>query len=431
LRWIAICGQTASVLIVYFGLDFALPLKSCLAVIAASAWVNVILMVTRRNRRRISERNVFWQLVFDTLQLAILLGLTGGVTNPFLILFAAPVVVAFTSLRVRYASILFLLVTVLLGLMAIFSLPLPGMDLDNLALSSRLHSFGMVAATLIAIAFTSVYVWRVSSERNQMGGALAATEAVLARERRLAALGGLAAATAHELGTPLGTIQLVANELNRDLGKGCDLHEGDSDCPIREDIALILSQAKVCRQILGKLSAPGAEEDLFHARLGLSALIEEIVAPQMSADISLEVQVKSRDPGNAPKEPMLQRQPEIMHAVSAFVENGLSFAFSRVKLDGRWDHDWVSITICDDGPGFDPSVLERLGEPYVTSRLGGDAKGQGGLGLGFFISKNLIERTGGKITCGSSSALGGAMVQIVWPRDRVEFQSGSGQTDKT
>lgn len=427
LRWAAIFGQTITVLLIYFGLGFDLPLKSSLVVIAISAWLNVFLTISMRGNRHISDRNLFAQLLFDLVQLAILIGLTGGLSNPFLILFAAPVVVAMTALRLREAAILFFLVGGMMIVLAKIALPLPLPDATSITKASSIYQFGLAIATLITIAFTGIYVWRVSTERNRMEAALAATEAVLAHEQRLAALGGLAAATAHELGTPLGTIQLVAKELNRGLENGCILNNSTKPCRIKEDLDLILSQASACRQILGKLSDRGAENDPFHAKLLLSCLLEEVCAPKMSPEISLSWSASSRDPDAAPTEPELQRQPEIFHALTAFIENAVSFANTKVDVSARWDHDWISITICDDGPGFDPSILERLGDPYITTRQGGNEQGQGGLGLGFFISKNLIERTGGQITCGRSDFLGGAMVQVVWSRASVEIKQADSQ----
>ncbi|MBL1430295.1 MAG: ActS/PrrB/RegB family redox-sensitive histidine kinase [Robiginitomaculum sp.] len=419
LRWAAIAGQTITILLVHFGFGFTLPLKSSLAVIAISAALNIYLMSASPSNKRLNKNQLFGQLSFDLLQLGALIGLTGGLSNPFLVLFAAPVVVAMTVLRFREAALLFLLVVVMVILLAKYSLPLPLPDDHIWTFGSTLFQFGLTAATLITIAFTGIYVWRISSERNQMAEALSATEAVLATEHRLSALGGLAAATAHELGTPLGTIQLAAKELNRELKNGCFYSSTEERCRVQEDLDLILSQAIRCRQILGKLSQPGVENDPFHAKLSLSALLEETCAPLMSPNISLVWSVKSKNLEPSSKQPTLQRKPEILHSLSAFTENALSFAKSSVEITGLWDDDWIIITICDDGPGFDQNILERLGDPYVTSRRGGNERSQGGLGLGFFISKNLIERTGGEIKCGKSSALGGAMVQIIWPKNVI------------
>jgi len=422
LRWIAISGQTAAILIVAFGFNLDFPIKSSLLVIAASAWLNVILSISARDNRRISERNLLAQLVFDLVQLGILVGLTGGLSNPFMVLFAAPVVVAVTALRFRDASALFALTILMIMLLSQFSLPLPLWNGELISIESALYQLGLAAATIITIAFTGTYVWRVSSDRNRMATALAATEAALANEHKLTALGGLAAATAHELGTPLGTIQLVAKELNRHLdSKRADKSYIDAEF-VRDDLELILSQAKACRQILGKLSSRGAEKDPFHARLSMSALLEEVCSAQMQTKIELGYNVSRNTTDKATLEPELNRRPETRHAINAFIENAISFAKKKVQVTAQWDEEKITIAICDDGPGFDPAIQERLGDPYVTSRQGGDDRGQGGMGLGFFISKTLIERTGGIIAVSRSEALGGAKVQISWPRTKIEVQ---------
>lgn len=414
LRWIAIAGQTIAVTGVYYGLGFPLPIRAALLVIAASAWLNVYLTFMARSQRRISDANVLAQLSFDLVQMSVLLGLSGGVANPFISLLVAPVVVAITALRLRESLTLVILVVVAVTVLWSVALPLPWPPGTPVLAQSDLYRTGLLLATMVTIAFTGMYVWRVSSERNRTAAALSATEAVLAREQKLAALGGLAAATAHELGTPLGTIAIVANELRRDL---------THSCPLKDDLDLILDQAKSCRSILGKMSQPGAEEDLYHSQVKVSAMLQEVEQEVHSKGVYLEIRAMSRFMDATSPEPVFRRMPEVMHALTAFAENAASFAESRVLLSAKWDMDNVEISIADDGPGFAPDILERLGDPYVTSREGGNDKGEGGMGLGFFISKTLIERTRGRIICDRSEELGGALVQIAWKRKDIEIST--------
>lgn len=414
LRWIAIAGQTIAVTGVFYGMGFPLPIRAALLVIAASAWLNVYLTFMARNQRRISDINVLAQLCFDLVQMSVLLGLTGGLANPFIMLLVAPVVVAITALRLRHALTLVVLVVVSVTVLWSVSLPLPWPAGTPVLAQTDLYRTGLLLATMVTTAFTGMYVWRVSSERNRTAAALSATEAVLAREQKLAALGGLAAATAHELGTPLGTIAIVANELRRDV---------KTSCPLRDDLDLIVDQAKSCRSILGKMSRPGAEEDLYHSRVSVSAMLQEIKEDIRSEDVQVEIRAMSRFMDAASPEPVFRRMPEILHALTAFAENAVSFAETRVLLAAQWDMEKVEISVSDDGPGFAPAILERLGDPYVTSREGGNEKGEGGMGLGFFISKTLIERTGGRITCDRSEELGGAYVQIAWKRKDIEINA--------
>jgi two-component system sensor histidine kinase RegB len=256
----------------------------------------------------------------------------------------------------------------------------------------------------VGLAFTSVYAWRVAAEEERLNIALAAVQSVLAREQTLSALGGLAAAAAHELGTPLATIHLVAKEMARDM---------KPDDPRAEDLQLLVTQSERCRAILGQLSAMRERGDVMQQRAPIRSLLEEIAAPHegLGAEIVIDVQ------GDGPLD--VRRMPEIVHALGGIVENAVGFARTRVDFEARWDAAQVEITVRDDGPGFSPAILGRLGEPYLTER---DQEGMaGGLGLGFFISKTLLERTGGKLEVRNRRPPNqGAIVKTVWPRNAIE-----------
>ncbi len=411
LRWVAVIGQSLAVLFVAYGLHFTIPLAACLAVISASAWLNIFLSFSAP--RLSSQRYTLAQLAFDLVQIAVLLGLTGGLANPFLLFLGVPVVVAITALPLRHALMLALLAAAALAALALFALPLPWTAGEQPQIP-ELYILGQVTAMVIATSFIAFYVWRVSQEGNRMQAALTATEAVLAKESRLSALGGLAAAVAHELGTPLGTIALVAGEMR---------HALPEDDALSEDAALLVEQARRCRTILARLSTHGVGEDPVHARHSLAELLEEIAAPLRRAGAAINTSAAPKSGCQEDRMPVLKRQPEIMHALGAFAENAADFSRQRVDLDGYWDDNWIEVIICDDGPGFDDKVLDRLGEPYVTSRPGGDKNGHGGLGLGVFIAKTLVERTGGVVKLGASAKLGGAMVRIIWPRPSIEVSS--------
>ncbi len=413
LRWIAVVGQSAAVLFVAFGLHFTLPLAACLAVISASAWLNIFLGFSLGSGRYAAPNYTLAQLIFDLMQMAMLLGLTGGLANPFVILMGVPVVVAITALPVRSAAILGVLTLSAAIILSKYALPLPWLEGQRPNIPD-LFVWGQFTALITATGFMAIYVWRVSMEGRRMQAALTATEAVLAKEARLSALGGLAAAVAHELGTPLGTIALVAKEMTHALPK-----EGE----LGEDAQLLVEQASRCREILSKLSDSGAENDPIHARHTLGDLLEEIASPLRKSGIAITVSAKEKGGRTDVKVPVLRRQPEIMHALGAFADNAADFARSKVDLSGFWDDNWIEIVISDDGPGFSDSIREKLGEPYVTTRAGGDAQGHGGMGLGIFIATTLIERTDGVIKLGKSDRLGGAMVRVIWPRVNVETQT--------
>jgi two-component system, sensor histidine kinase RegB len=373
IRWLAIFGQTAAVLFVKYILGFELPLTACLIVISASALVNVLILVALPRQRRASPWEATLLLAYDILQLSLLLGLTGGLDNPFMFFLIAPTTVAAAALAPRHTAALTALTLVCIGALALISAPLPWEHGTSFA-PPPLYRMGLTTAVLTGIAFTTIYAWRVSAEEDRLRTALFATEAVLAREQQVAALGGLAAAAAHELGTPLATIQVTAKELFNDLPKGS---------PAAEDAQLILSQAQRCREILKSLSSRPRAVDKMHDRMTLDSLIEEATAPHMRGDVTISTSVSAKGDAGATS-PTLVRRQEIVHALGAFVENAVSFAAEQVEITARWSPAEIEIAVNDDGPGFSEQALARLGEPFVSDR---EADSGGGLGLGFFIAK--------------------------------------------
>jgi len=455
LRWMAIVGQTSTVAIATLYFHFDLPLWGCLAVIAASVAMN--LNATARLKRTDGSmpdgRLTAAHLGFDILQLSTLLALTGGLQNPFCLLLVAPVTVAAASLPGRQAAFMGLLVLVATTTLFFFSMPLPWQAGTELNLPP-LYRFGIGLALFTGVIFTSAYAWRVAADAEKLELALATTQDVLQREQRLAALGGLAAAAAHELGTPLATIQVVARELLRASAK---------DGPAAEDAALILQQAERCRDILKRLSQQPEEGDSAFAVVGLKTLLEEVIEPHRGFDLDFEVEVRT---ASGEPEPRVRRLPEVIHGLSTLVENAADFAASRVRVRALVDAGFIEIEVVDDGSGFPADILPRLGEPYVTSRPQGKARralaaqiaasvaaatpgrktkksaapepapetiapSQGGMGLGFFIARTLLERTGGKVFVGAGDggatpAKGqpkGARVAVRWPRPALEVPS--------
>lgn len=405
LRWLAVVGQTLTVLLVNFVLGFELPLGFCLGVILTSAWINTWLTLAVQPQQFAQDWQAFAQLAYDVLQLCVLLMLTGGLQNPFVVMLAAPVTIAVAALPPRWSLPVAGIAMAGTGAMWLWSLPLPWLGGEELHLPG-MYIVGLWAAIFVAVAFTAVYSWRVSQEGRSMATALAATQSVLSREQRLSALGALAAAAAHELGTPLATIQLTAKEMMREL---------KDDEILREDAELLVTQARRCRDILKRLTAEKTASDERHDRIEFLAALEEAAAPLRGMGPMVDVHLDGPD-GDA--EPVLRRIPELLYGVGNFIENAVDFAATRVTVEGQWSKDQLSVTILDDGPGFTLEILSKIGEPYVTTRSG--TPGQGGLGLGVFIAKTMIEKTGGTVSFENSSAAGGALVTIVWPREKVE-----------
>jgi two-component system sensor histidine kinase RegB len=420
LRWIAVTGQTASVLFVNLVLAFPLPLGFCLAVIALSAWLNIFLALRWRSTIRLADLSTALLLGYDIVQLAVLLFLTGGLENPFSFLFLVPVMVSATTLPGRYTTWIATLALVLATVLVSFHMPLPWRPGQALSLPP-LYVAGLWTSILCGSVFSAIYASRIAAESRQMSEALAATEMILAREQQLSALDGLAAAAAHELGTPLATIVLVANELKRELPR---------TGPHAEDLELLASQADRCREILSRLSSREAQSDSVFARLKLTVMLEEIVEPLRGSDVEIVVDRKApKEPSaqDAP-EPWILRNPAIKYGIANLLENAVDFARSRVQVEAHWSTGEISIAIRDDGPGFAQDIIDRLGDPFVTTRQGYDdddtsvdLRQHQGMGLGFFIAKTLLERSGASVTLANrSGSEQGAVVRIVWPRPAIE-----------
>jgi two-component system sensor histidine kinase RegB len=409
LRWLAVVGQTMAVLVVHYVLDFELPLDACLLLIALSAWVNIALRIRFRMAQRLDHRWAAWQLAYDIAQLSGLLFLTGGLQNPFAFLLPGPVLISATALPPRLTVMLGAFAVLCATLLVFFHLPLPWASDEPLQLPP-IYLVAIWLALLLAIGFIGIYAWQISEEARLMSDALTATELVLAREQHLSQLDGLAAAAAHELGTPLSTIALVSKELERAI---------PPDSPQSDDVKLLREQAQRCREILSKLTELSTGGQPFD-RLKISALIEEVVAPHRHFGITIDVVL----PADRSSEPVGARNPAILYGLGNLVENAVDFARERVEIVARWSELDVAVTISDDGPGFSPEIMARIGEPYVTSRGRHRKTGEGetaGLGLGFFIAKTLLERSGASLAfVNRSPPEKGAVVRVRWPRTDFE-----------
>ena len=405
LRWLAIIGQSAAVIAVAYWLEFPLPVMLCFALIATSAWLNLFLAFRYPTAHRLEPFAAIGILVFDTFQLAGLLYMTGGLTNPFSLLMTVPVVISATSMPLRWTTLLGLLVVAQATVLAVWHLPLPWFPGTMLAMPF-IYVAGVWLAVVSSIAFTAIYAYRVAEEARLLATALAATELVLQREQHLSALDGLAAAAAHELGTPLATIALVAKEMERALS---------DDERFREDVTLLRSQSERCRGILKRLTSLSSEGEAHISRMPLTSVIEEVIAPHRDFGIDMKLEPGVR---NGP-EPVGRRNPGVIYGLGNLIENAVDFARSAVTVRWRWSEEAVAIEIIDDGPGYPAEIIDRIGEPYMSKRQA-DAGG-GGLGLGLFIAKTLLERSGASLGFSNAGGEGkGAIVTINWPRAAFE-----------
>jgi two-component system, sensor histidine kinase RegB len=412
LRWLAIVCQALLLVAAGAVLKLPIPHLPCAVLVLASAVMNMALMLSGAGRRVAGAWEASGQIAFDIIQLSGLLYFTGGVVNPFSLLLIAPVTVGAATLKGRYVLALGGLAIALSIVLAATALPMPWAAGVSLQLP-LVYRAACVLALIAGIAVTGGYAYRAASEAARMELALRVTESVLAREQRLSALGGLAAAAAHELGTPLATIAVVAKELARETPAG----------PVRDDAWLLVDQAQRCRDILRRLAQAPEAGDAVHERMSLLQIVREVSAPCAGQSPARVHGVVSGPPGMAA--PDIWRRAEVLHAMTSIVENACDFARAEVLITARFDARAIAIEVRDDGPGFSAEMMEKLGDPYVTSRPRGEGSRSGhiGMGLGFFIAKTLLERTGGRVEH-RNGPRGGAVVTAHWPRERVEAVGG-------
>lgn len=420
LRWLAILGQTVAVVVASFYVGLRVELGLCFLAIGASVISNLIAMTIFPESQRLSDRDAMLTLLFDLSQLSFLLFLTGGLNNPFALLILAPVTISATALTVRSTAILGGLAVAMITLLAFFYVPLTMANGEILALP-EIFVVGFWSAISIGIIFLSAYARRITQENHRMSQALLATQMALAREQKLTDLGGVVAAAAHELGTPLATIKLVSTELADEL----------EDRPeLAEDATLIREQADRCRDIMRSMGRAG-KDDLHMRSAPFGAVVREAAEPHADRGIAVHYQFIAME-GEPTAQPVIWRKPEIIHGVRNLVQNAIDFAEERIWIDGEWGNGVIRLRITDDGAGFPPDMLGRLGDPFLRRRSREDRSvrpGYEGMGLGLFIAKTLLERSGAKVKFSNAAdpflavderrEKGGATVEVTWPHGTI------------
>lgn len=397
IRWMGFGGQLFALGLVAFGLGFDVQAHITVPLVLGLGLLNVWFALRSDTNVRLRDNQTSAHLAFDLMHLAALLFFTGGLANPFSVLMLVPTTVSATMLARRHTYGLIALTIALVTAIAFTPYPLPWSG-DPPAVAP-LFMGALWVSLCFTIVFLAVYMARVGRESRMRARALVATQFALEQEQKLAALGALAAAAAHELGTPMGTIMLAAKDL-------LDQWEGDDDA--RADLELILSEVTRCRDILSELREhKKAGSDQHFVTTSVAAVLREAAAPHDQRGVALDFIV---DP-SADFE--VSRTPEIIHSVRSIVENAVGFARRKVTVTARSEGQDLHITVDDDGPGYDPQIIRSLGEPYVTTRRPKPGR-DGGLGLGLFIAKTLLERMDATLTFSRAPA-GGARATIVWP----------------
>jgi two-component system sensor histidine kinase RegB len=421
LRWFAALGQAVAAIVAanLYKLEFQYGMVGL--VIASAVLANLLSRYSSPENKRLSEREATLWLFFDLTQLGLLLYLTGGLNNPFALLLLAPVTIAATVLHLRSTVFLGVVAIFLITLISNYHMPLVMPDGNPLALP-MLFQFGFWLALVIGVVFLAIYARQVTTEMHAMGEALLATQLALAREQKLTDLGGVVAAAAHELGTPLATIKLVSTELMEEL---------ENHPELLEDAILIRTQADRCRDILHSMGRVG-KDDLHLRQAPLETVVREAAEPHLSRGKMVTFEI-APEQGASQTQPVINRRPEIIHGLRNLIQNAVDFSQSEVWIEMTWSDSAISIRISDDGSGFPQSVIGRIGDPYVRRRRlaedGYRRPGYEGMGLGLFIAKTLLERAGAQLTFANSrrhghaswtgQATGGAIVDVVWPREKL------------
>ncbi len=426
LRWGAVMGQLVALFVAEQAYNLQIEMSLCLLVVSVSIMGNLIAMFIYPENKRMSESENLLMVLFDLLQLSLLLYLTGGLHNPFYILILGPVTVSALVLTLR--STVFLGTTAILAvtLLAEFHLPLRT-EQDVLLRVPDLFVFGNWVAITIAVVFLSVYSRRVTQEMHSMSDALQATQMALAREQKLTDLGGVVAAAAHELGTPLATIKLTSAELIEEL---------DDFPELQEDARLIRDQANRCRDILRSMGRAG-KDDLMLRQAPLGTVIREAAAPHLNRGKEIHFQ-DGLSFGDGQNQPVVFRRPDLVHGLRNLLQNGVDFARQNVWVETTWDGDTIAVRIMDDGEGFPPSILGRIGDPFMRVRRSAQHVQRPeyeGMGLGLFIAKTLLERSGAELSFANGrdpylltadqSEKCGAIVEVIWPRAKIDARQGS------
>lgn len=423
LRWWAIAGQLIALVVAQHFLDMLLPLALCYFVVGLTIISNIYATAVFPENRRLSDRETFFVVFFDMMQLSVLLYLTGGLNNPFSILIVGPVTVSASALSTRSTVTLGVLVIIITSLLTQLFEPLRSMDGAILEVPS-IFLIGNWIAIIIAVSFLGVYSQWIVSEVASMSEALQATQMALAREQKLTDLGGVVAAAAHELGTPLATIKLASSELASELSDNPDLHE---------DAVLIREQADRCRDILRSMGRAG-KEDVHMKFAPLSAVLEEAADPHVDRGKDLVFDASTEWGGNGPQ-PTIERKPEVIHGLRNLIQNAVDFSKSRVWIESVWNKEFIAVRIMDDGKGYPAHLIGRIGDPFMRSRTPGvdlQRPEYEGMGLGLFIAKTLLERSGAELSFANGPEVNsgdeeqrGAIVEVTWPRGQIDQKEGS------
>ena len=399
LRWIGIIGQLIAVNFVYFFLNSSFDFVTSNIVIFLGILSNLYLIFVYK-KTQLSDRSAFLFLLIDILQLGILLYLSGGITNPFVIFILIPSVFSSSNLSLRTNTLLVIL-TVIIIIFLTFSYEDLPINLNSDFHNNHYFYFSIPISLIIALVFLNYFAMTFGAQSRLRKEALGKMEEVMAKEHELLSLGGQAAAAAHSLGTPLSTITIIANDLMKQF-------EGQKD--MEKDIELLNSQVDRCNKILKRLTLNPVEEDEFIDKdINIRDYLSEIISS--FKEISKKEFFFNFDQDSNPKK--ITKSIEIVYGLRNFIGNANKFAKKTIFINLKSDSEITEITIEDDGNGYPRDIISKIGEPYLKSNYLNE-KSKEGLGLGLFIGKTLLEKNFASVTCRNSKTRSGAEVNIKW-----------------
>ena len=399
LRWIGILGQLIAVNFVYLFLKFKFDFITSNIIISLGILSNLYLIYIYK-KTQLSDRSAFIFLLIDILQLGILLYLTGGIINPFVIFLLIPSVFSSSNLSLKTNTSLVILTIIIIVFLTFYSTDLPSPLSDHFHVSPYYY-YSIPIALIIALVFLNYFAMTFGTQSRLRKEALAKMEEVMAKEHELLSLGGQAAAAAHSLGTPLSTITIVAHDLRKQF-------KGQKE--VEKDIELLSSQVERCNEILKRLTLNPVEEDQFIDKdISIRDYLHEIISS--FKEISKNDFIFNFDQDSNPKK--ISKSIEIVYGLRNFIGNANKFAQNSVFINLKSNSETTEIIIEDDGSGYPRDILSKIGEPYLKSSYSNN-KSKEGLGLGLFIGKTLLEKNFASINCRNSKTRTGAEVIITW-----------------
>jgi two-component system sensor histidine kinase RegB len=393
MRWLAVAGWLALILGADPLLDIALPLAPMLAILGLLAGFN--LFVQRRPGKG-GDSELFAQFCVDITALTLLLFFSGGAANPLVSLYLPTIAIAAVVLSGRLLWRIVALCVAAYSLLVFWNLPLPVPDAER---ATRLHLAGMWLIFVASAALIAWFVARMAAAIRSRDRALAAAREEALRNERVVALGSLAAGAAHELGTPLATMAILAGELERGPTLGADA---------REDLALLREQIEHCKGIITGLAARAGETRAEGgAVLALDAWLEQVIErwrrlrPHAGAKVSLH--------GTAA--PYVAGEATLEQALLNLFNNAADAGDGRIEITAEWDAAQLRLEVRDHGAGFDEAVLLAAGRAFITTRAEGT-------GIGLFLAHAAVERLGGRLVL-ANLAGGGAVTRVELPLERI------------